>query len=278
MSSENQTPVEYIQHHITNLTYGQFPDGSWGFAHTIEEAKSMGFWAVNVDTMGWSVVLGALFCFIFWLGAKNATADVPGTLQNICEMAAEFVEDNVRQIFGTQNNPVIGPLSLTILVWVFLMNFMDLIPVDFLPALAHMLGAPFFKVVPSTDPNVTLGLSLGVFVLVLYYNIKIKGPFKFVGGLFRHPIDHPIAYPLNFVLETVDMLGKPLSHGLRLFGNMYAGEMIFILIAAMLPYWAQWALALPWAIFHILIISLQAFVFMILTIVFLTQAHATDEH
>lgn len=278
MASADQSPAEYIQHHITNLTYGQFPDGTWGFATTKAEVAQFGFMAINVDTMGWSILLGAVFCLIFWLGAKGATAGVPGTLQNMCEMAVEFVENNVNQIFGTQYNPLIGPLSLTILVWVFLMNLMDLVPIDLLPGLAHALGLPFFKVVPSTDLNITMGLSLGVFVLVLYYNIASKGVFGFFGGLFQHPIAHPLAYPLNFVLETVDMLGKPLSHGLRLFGNLYAGEMIFILIAAMLPFWLQWTASLPWAIFHILIIALQAFVFMILTIVFLTQANATDEH
>jgi F-type H+-transporting ATPase subunit a len=189
----------------------------------------------------------------------------------------EFVESNITQIFGSRPNAVIGPLSLTILVWVFLMNLMDLVPIDLIPSIAAALGAPYFKIVPTTDPNVTLGMSLGVFFLVIFYNIKIKGAFKFTAGLFQHPINHPLAYPFNFVLEVVDMLGKPLSHGLRLFGNMYAGEMIFILIA-LLPFYAQWALSLPWAIFHILIISLQAFVFMVLTIVFLTQAHAVDEH
>lgn len=273
-----ESPAEYIQHHITNLTYGQLPDGTWGFATTIEEVRSMGFWAINVDTMSWSVLLGVVFCAIFYAGAKGATAGVPGGLQNLCEMAAEFVEENVRQIFGPQKNDLIGPLALTILVWVFLMNLMDLVPIDLLPGIAHAAGLPFFKVVPSTDLNITMGLSLGVFVLVIYYNIKSKGPIGFVGGLFKHPIDHPLAYPLNFVLELVDMLGKPLSHGLRLFGNLYAGEMIFILIAAMLPFYLQWTMSLPWAIFHILIIGLQAFVFMILTIVFLTQATATDEH
>lgn len=268
---------EYIQHHITNLTYGQFPDGTWGFAQNAEQVAQMGFYAVHVDTLGWSVALGFAFLGLFVLGARNATAGVPGALQNFCEFVVEFVESNITQIFGSRPNAVIGPLSLTILVWVFLMNLMDLVPIDLIPSIAAALGAPYFKIVPTTDPNVTLGMSLGVFFLVIFYNIKIKGAFKFTAGLFQHPINHPLAYPFNFVLEVVDMLGKPLSHGLRLFGNMYAGEMIFILIA-LLPFYAQWALSLPWAIFHILIISLQAFVFMVLTIVFLTQAHAVDEH
>ena len=277
MQSETQTSSEYIQHHITNLTYGKFPDGSWGIAHSIEEAKAMGFNAIHVDTMFWSISLGIVFCALFFWATRNLKAGVPGTLQNVCEMAVEFVEDNIRQVFGTRPNVIIGPLSLTILVWVFLMNLMDLIPVDFIPALAAIAGIHFMKVVPSTAPNATLAMALGVFFLVMYYNIKMKGPVNFTLGLFTHPIDHWAAAPFNFLLEMVDLIAKPLSHGLRLFGNMYAGEMIFILIA-LLPFYAQWALSLPWAIFHILIISLQAFVFMILTIVYLTQAHETGDH
>jgi len=278
MAGETVTTQEYITHHLTNLTYGQHPDGSWGFAHTVEEVQAMGFWAINVDTMFWSISLGILFLFLFVMAARSATAGVPGTLQNICEMAVEFVEDNIRQVFGTQPNPIIGPLSLTILVWVFLMNFMDLFPVDLIPWLAGMAGIHFFKVVPTTDPNATMGMSIGVFILVLYYNFKIKGPVQFTKGLVTHPIPHWSMYWFNFILELVDMIAKPLSHGLRLFGNLYAGEMIFILIAAMIPMMLQWTLSLPWAIFHIIIVSLQAFVFMILTIVYLTQAHQTDEH
>ena len=157
------------------------------------------------------------------------------------------------------------------------MILMDLIPVDFIPHAAALAGVPYFKVVATTDPNATLGMSIGVFILVLYYNFKIKGAKKFGAGLVTHPIPHWSMYWFNLILETVDMIAKPLSHGLRLFGNLYAGEMIFILIA-LLPFYAQWALSLPWAIFHILIIGLQAFVFMILTIVYLTQAHDTGEH
>jgi F-type H+-transporting ATPase subunit a len=227
--------------------------------------------------MFWSLTLGCVFLGIFILAARSATSGVPGHLQNLCEIAVEFVEENVRQVFGTRPNPVIGPLSLTILIWVFLMNFMDLIPVDFIPFIAHLAGVEFFKVVPTTDPNATLGMSIGVFFLTLYYNFKIKGPIKFGAGLFTHPIPHWSMYWFNIILEMVDMVAKPLSHGLRLFGNMYAGEMIFILIT-LLPWYYQFVLALPWAIFHILVISLQAFVFMIMTIVYLTQAHQTGEH
>ena len=277
MAGEYANSSEYIQHHLTNLTYGRCADGEWGFAHGPEDIAEMGFMSIHVDTMFWSIFLGGLFLAIFTMAARSATAGVPGTLQNICEMAVEFVDDNITQVFGSRPNAIIGPLSLTILVWVFLMNMMDLVPVDWIPYLATMAGIPYMKVVATTDPNATLGMSVSVFLLVLYYNFKIKGPLKFGASLVTHPIPHWSMYWFNFILEFVDMLAKPLSHGLRLFGNLYAGEMIFILIA-LLPFWAQWALSLPWAIFHILIIALQAFVFMILTIVYLTQAHEVDEH
>ena len=277
MAGDYANSSEYIQHHLTNLTYGRFADGEWGFAHGPEDIAEMGFMSIHVDTMFWSIFLGGLFLTIFTMAARSASAGVPGTLQNICEMAVEFVDDNITQVFGSRPNAIIGPLSLTILVWVFLMNMMDLVPVDWIPHVAALTGIPYMKVVATTDPNATLGMSISVFLLVLYYNFKIKGPLKFGASLVTHPIPHWSMYWFNFILEFVDMLAKPLSHGLRLFGNLYAGEMIFILIA-LLPFWAQWALSLPWAIFHILIIALQAFVFMILTIVYLTQAHEVDEH
>lgn len=277
MATEYANASEYIQHHLTNLTYGRFSDGSWGFAHSAEDIAEMGFYSIHVDTMFWSISLGMVFLGIFTLAARSATAGVPGGLQNFCEMIIEFVEDNIAQVFGNRPNPIIGPLSLTILVWVFLMNLMDLIPVDWIPYASAVAGIPYMKIVATTDPNATLGMAIGVFFLVLYYNIKINGPIKFAAGLFTHPIPHWSMYWFNFILEAVDMVAKPLSHGLRLFGNLYAGEMIFILIA-LLPFWAQWALSLPWAIFHILIIAIQAFVFMILTIVYLTQAHDSGEH
>ena len=252
MAGEYANSSEYIQHHLTNLTYGRFSDGDWGFAHGPEDIAEMGFMSIHVDTMFWSIFLGGLFLTIFTMAARRASAGVPGTLQNICEMAVEFVDDNITQVFGSRPNAIIGPLSLTILVWVFLMNMMDLVPVDWIPHVAALTGIPYMKVVATTDPNATLGMSISVFILVLYYNFKIKGPLKFGASLVTHPIPHWSMYWFNFILEFVDMLAKPLSHGLRLFGNLYAGEMIFILIA-LLPFWAQWALSLPWAIFHILI-------------------------
>ena len=284
MAGEYQNSSEYIQHHLTNLTYGRFENGEWDFAHGPEDIAEMGFYAIHVDTMFWSVALGIIFLSIFRFAAVRATSGVPGGLQNFCEMVVEFVEDNINQVFGTRPNPIIGPLSLTILIWVFLMNLMDLVPVDLIPYLAAISGIEYMKVVSTTDPNATLGMSVGVFFLVLYYNIKMKGPVNFTAGFFTHPIPSIWAAPFNFALEIVDLIAKPLSHGLRLFGNLYAGEMIFILIALLygggillgfLGGVLQWA----WAVFHILIIALQAFVFMILTIVYLTQAHEVhDDH
>ncbi len=277
-SGGEQTTSEYIRHHLQNLVYGQHSDGSWGFAGSAEEAEQMGFWAIHVDTMFWSISLGMVFLWTFIAGAKRATSGVPGGLQNFCEMAVEFVDDTVRGVFGNRQNDLIAPLSLTIVIWVFLMNLMDLVPVDFVPQAFHAMGVPYWKIVPTTDPNVTLGMSVSVFFLVLFYNFRIKGPIGFGKRMVTHPIPHWSMYPFNFVLETVDMLAKPLSHGLRLFGNLYAAEVIFILIAAMLPFYLQWTLSLPWAIFHILVIPLQSFIFMVLTIVYLAQAHETDEH
>ncbi len=172
----------------------------------------MGFWAIHVDTMFWSVFLGCVFLFIFTTTARKATAGVPGTLQNICEMAVEFVDDNITQVFGSRPNAIIGPLSLTILVWVFLMNLMDLVPVDIIPHAAALMGIPYMKVVATTDPNATMGMSISIFFLVLYYNIKMKGPVNFGAGFFTHPIPSIWAAPFNFMLEIVDLIAKPLSH------------------------------------------------------------------
>ena len=275
MASAKPTAEEYISHHLTNLTYGQHPDGSWGFAHSAQEAADMGFMAVNVDTLGFSVVLGALFLFVFSLVARAPTTGVPGRLQNIVEMTFDFINDNVKSMFNYESK-LIAPLGLTVFVWVLLMNVMVLVPVDFLPALAQLAGVHFLKVVPSTDVNVTMGLALSVFSLIIFFSIKQKGLGGFAGELCFHPFGK-MAVPVNFILEAVTLIAKPISLGLRLFGNLYAGEMIFILIA-LLPWWLQWGLSVPWAIFHILIIFLQAFIFMVLTIVYLSMAFAVEEH
>jgi len=290
MSGEAQTSTEYIRHHLQNLTFGQLPDGNggthWGFAHTAEQAKEMGFWAINVDTLGFSLLLGVLFLWLFRSVAKSVTSGVPSGAQNFVEWIVDFIDDSVRGSFSGRN-PLVAPLALTIFLWIFLMNFMDLIAIDWLPGLATALGIPFLKVVPSTDPNATFGMALSVFALVLYYSVKIKGVGGFMGELTLMPFQSnnkavQIAFmPINLLLEGVTLIAKPVSLALRLFGNMYAGEMIFILIALM--YSAGWAiglfggfLQLGWAIFHILIITLQAFIFMTLTIVYLDMAH--QEH
>ncbi len=279
MATDALTTKGYITHHLTNLTFGQHPDGSWGFAHSAQEAGEMGFWAFNVDTLGFSILLGVIFSFVFWKAAKKATADAPSGLQNFVEMIIEFVDTSVSDIFHSRN-ALVAPLALTIFVWIFLMNLMDLVPVDLIPHTAQLAGVHFLKVVPTTDPNATLGMAFGVFLLILYYSIKIKGLGGFLGELTLHPFGKWML-PFNLFLEGVNLISKPVSLGLRLFGNLYAGEMIFILIALMysggLVIGAfggvlQWA----WAVFHILIILLQAFIFMVLTIVYLSMAHESS--
>ena len=343
--------TDYIQHHLTNLVYGKLPAGyertteqgvevlqadTWTMAHGGQEATDMGFWAIHVDSMIWSIGLGSLFCWMFLRAAKKAHTGVPAGWLNFVEMIVEFIDGAVKDSFHGRNK-MVAPLALTIFVWVFLMNLMDLLPVDLIPELLMMAGVPYQKIVPSTDPNITLGMALGVFVLMLYYSFKIKGT-GFVKELTMHPFNHWGFIPVNLFMETVGLLAKPFSLGLRLFGNMYAGEMIFILIATMFAagagagfvsgglhaelfgeqtsgyFWLvifllvsgvcwlnlkgkvstgktvllcmafmaiggglfalggglmQWG----WAVFHILVITLQAFIFMVLTVVYLSMAH-----
>jgi F-type H+-transporting ATPase subunit a len=246
------TPTEYIVHHLTNLT-----DGA-------------GFWAWHLDTLFFSIVLGSAFLAIMVTAARRATTSVPGGLQNFAELMVEFVDRQVKDTFHGRNE-LIAPLGLTIFCWVFLWNAMDLLPVDLLPLIGSGIGVHHLRVVPSADMNATFGLSITVFLLIIFYSLKIKG----VGGYARELLTHPFGpyfFPANLLLNVVEMLAKPLSLSLRLFGNMYAGEMIFILIA-LLPWWAQPFLSWPWAMFHLLIITLQAFIFMVLTIVYLSMAH-----
>lgn len=287
MSAENGliTSSDYIKHHLQNLTYGQFPDGTWGLAHTATEAKQMGFMAFHLDTLSVSFVLGSIFLLFFYRIGKKMTIDTPSGMQNFVESIIDFVDENVRGSFNGKN-PLVAPLALTVFIWIILMNTMDLVPVDFLPYIAQQIGAlfgadpqhVFFKVVPTTDPNATFGLAIGVFLLMLYYSIKVKGFGGFGAELTLHPFSSKniflkiLLIPVNFFLESASLIAKPVSHSLRLFGNMYAGEMIFILIA-LLPFWLQWTLSLPWAIFHILIVLLQAFIFMTLVIVYMDMAH-----
>jgi F-type H+-transporting ATPase subunit a len=283
MAGDTLTSSEYIKHHLTNLTYGQHADGSWGLAQSAAEAKEMGFWAIHVDTMFWSILLGGLFIYFGKKVADRVSSGVPGGLQNFAEWLVEFIDNSVRGSFSGRN-PLVAPLALTIFIWIFLQNLMDLVPVDVIPELAKLMGIHFMKVVPSTDPNATFGMAIGVFMLTLYYSIKIKGVGGFTGELTLQPFssDNTIVkllfIPINFVLEFVSLIAKPISLALRLFGNMYAGEMIFILIAIMYNAGVVLGLfggvlQLGWAIFHILIITLQAFIFMTLTIVYLDMAH-----
>ena len=289
MASEAHTSTEYIKHHLQNLTYGELPAGfhrhdgevltqaTWTIAHGAEEVKAMGFWSINLDSMAFSIGLGLLFLFLFRMAAKKATVGVPSGLQNFVEWIIEFIDSSVRGSFS-HKNPLVAPLALTVFMWVFLMNLMDLLPIDWLPFAAATAGVPYLRVVPSTDPNITFGMSLSIFVLVLFYSVKMKG----AGGFFSELAFQPFPkflFPVNLLLEGVGLIAKPISLSLRLFGNLYAGEMIFILIALMfggnliLAVFGgvlQWA----WAVFHVLIITLQAFIFMTLTIVYLDMAHA----
>ncbi len=276
MASGTLTSSGYIKHHLQNLTFGNHPENGWSIAHSAAEASEMGFWAIHLDSMFWSIFLGALFLAVFRGVAVRMTAGVPGGLQNFIEWIVDFIEDNVRGSFSGKND-LIAPLALTLFVWVLLMNLMDLVPVDWIPEAAKLLGIEYMKVVPTTDPNITFSLALSVFVLMIYYSIKVKGIGGFVGELTLQPFGKWMI-PVNFFLEGISLLAKPLSHALRLFGNLYAGEMIFILIAllfstsftlAIAGGVLQWA----WAVFHILIVLLQAFIFMVLTIVYLDMAH-----
>lgn len=279
--------AEYIQHHLQNLTFGKLPGGyvrtdgsiveetTWTLARSGAEATDMGFMALHIDTLGWSVFMGLIFLGLFRYVASRATVDTPRGAQNLVEMIVEFIENIVRDTFHGKN-PLVAPLALTIFVWVFLMNSLKWIPVDYIPGLAHALGLDYFKIVPTTDPNGTFGISIAVFALIIYYSIKIKGIGGFTRELTLTPFNHWALIPFNFFLEVLGLLTKPLSLALRLFGNMYAGEVVFILIA-LLPFYVQWTLNVPWAIFHILIIPLQAFIFMVLTVVYLSAAHE-DSH
>ena len=339
-ASETLTPSGYIEHHLQNLTFGRFPDGHWGFAHSAEDAQAMGFWAVHVDTVFWSILLGFVFFFLFRSVARRANSGVPSRFQSAIEAIVEFVDTSVRDTFhGT--NRLIAPLSLTLFVWIFFMNLMDLVPVDWLPWVAANAGVEYQKVVPTTDVNATMGMAITVFVMMIYYSIKIKGVGGYINELTgvpfsaENPVLNWLFKPLNLVLELVGLLAKPISLGLRLFGNLYAGELIFILIALVftagsglvaeglsatfggnVPEWfwvvataavfatlwlnmkerisnkqTVWLLGAEmllagglaflggqlmhfgWAVFHILVIILQAFIFMMLTIVYLSMAH-----
>ena len=272
-----QTSGEYISHHLQNLQLCKVED-AWVWNECAGNPM-----AINVDSMFWSVLLGVIFIWIFRGAAKKATSRQPGKLQAFVEIVVDFVDSSVKDTFHGKSR-LIAPLGLTIFVWVFLMNLMDLVPVDWIPLVSQFAGIPYMKVVPTTDVNITFGMSIAVFFLIIFYTIKSKGIVGFIAELTLHPIAPPtkgaglIAAPFiiafNFILESVALLAKPVSLSLRLFGNMFAGELIFILIA-LLGIW-QLPLHFGWAVFHVLIVTLQAFIFMMLTIVYLSLA--SEEH
>jgi F-type H+-transporting ATPase subunit a len=271
--------TEYIKHHLTYLTFN---------LKTMAMGNG-GFWTLNLDTVFFSLILGFMAMGLLYLAARKVTAGTPGKLQNFAEMMLQFADSQVKDCFHGKN-ALIGPLALTIFMWVFLMNFMDIIPVDLLPKVAQFFGFHYLKVVPTNDLNLTFAMSLSVFFLILFYSIKIKGIKGFSKELSLQPFNHPLMIPFNLLLELTGLIAKPISLSLRLFGNMYAGELIFILIGLLTlhPNWEQHTvgtlslsigqvlLSLGWSIFHILVITLQAFIFMVLTIVYLSLAH--EEH
>ena len=341
--SENITPSDYITHHLQNLTFGKHPEHGWSFAHSAADAQAMGFWAFHVDTLFWSLLLGIVFYLLFRGVAKKANSGVPSRFQAVIESIVEFVDGSVRDTFhGTSR--LIAPLALTLFVWIFFMNFMDLIPVDWLPWVAMQAGVSHQKVVPTTDVNATMGMAITVFVLIIIYSIRFKGVSGFLGEMLMNPLNPkvlnmpkvfwPFIMAFNLLLELVSLLAKPVSLGLRLFGNLYAGELIFILIALVFTAGSAWFAAglsamfgehIPawfwiaataavfatlwlnlkgklamkptllllagemllvgglaflggqlmhfgWAVFHLIVITLQAFIFMMLTIVYLSMA------
>ncbi len=252
-SAETMTSTDYIVHHLGNWAVGD------------------GFWTFHVDTLAVSFILGLGFCFFFRLAARKATADTPGKLQSFVEVMVKFVDDQVKDTFHGQTK-FLGPLALTIFMWVFLMNFMDLIPVDLIPRIMGLFGVEYFRAVPTTDVNLTLGMAMTVLGLIIFYNFKGKGGVGFLKDVCSHPFGMKLM-PVNIALRLVEDLAKPISLSMRLFGNLYAGELIFILIAALLPWYFQWPLGAVWAIFHILVITLQAFIFMMLSIVYISMAY-----
>ncbi|HQU16237.1 MAG: F0F1 ATP synthase subunit A [Chromatiales bacterium 21-64-14] len=245
-------PVEYIQHHLVN----------WQVGH--------GFWSVNLDSLvvGW--VLAGVIMLVSWRVGRNLDPDRPTGMQNVLEYLMEFVDGMVQEAFASRN-PFVAPLAFTVFIWVFLMNSLDLVPVDLFPKIASWFGVGHFKLVPTTDPHTTFALSLSVFALVIFYNIKIKGPVGYLKTFLFHPFGKWLI-PVNILMTAVEEIAKPLSLALRLFGNMFTGELVFLLIALM-PIYVIPVLGGVWGIFEMLVITLQAFIFMVLTIMYLSIAH-----
>ncbi|WP_343183076.1 F0F1 ATP synthase subunit A [Buchnera aphidicola (Neophyllaphis podocarpi)] len=258
---------EYISHHLRHLQLD---------LHTFKLVDPhkipSTFWLLNIDSIFFSFLLGLIFLLFFYISSKNLTISSPSKLQVFLEIIINFISKNVEEIFFIKDK-LIAPLAFTIFIWIFLMNLMDLVPVDLIPFIGkYYFNFSSIRLVPSADVNITLSMSIGILLLILFYSIKNKGFLGFLKELLVTPFNHPAFMIINLILESVSLLSKPISLGLRLFGNMYAGEMIFILISGLIPWWAQWILNIPWAIFHILIIFLQSFIFMVLTIVYLSMA------
>ncbi len=249
--------TEYVVHHLEHLAVGD------------------GFWTFHIDTLVVSWVLGLVFFGVFYSVARKASTDAPSGLQTFIETCVEFIDNQVTESFHGPKD-FVAPLALTIFVWVLLWNLMDLIPVDLFPEIMKLFGVEYVRILPSADMNATFGMSFTVLILIIIYSVKGKGAKGFGKELFCHPFgSHPLLWPANLMLNIVELIAKPVSLGMRLFGNLYAAEIIFILIA-LLPVWAQWMPGVAWAVFHILVIPLQAFIFMVLTIVYLSLAY--EEH
>jgi F-type H+-transporting ATPase subunit a len=268
-----QTSGEYIVHHLTHLN-------STGHAQ-----KAVIDWSVwNLDTLFFSVALGVLILFFLIRAANKATSGVPGRFQAAVEILVDMVSDQAKGIVhSAESRKFVAPVALTVFIWIFLMNSMDFLPVDLLPRIWVMITGnehAYLRVVPTADLNGTLGLSIGVLLICVYYNIKIKGLGGWVHELFTAPFgSHPLLYPVNFLMQMIEFLAKTVSHGMRLFGNMYAGELLFMLIALLggtatvMGFVGHIVAGSIWAVFHILIVALQAFIFMMLTLVYIGQAH-----
>lgn len=278
MAAEGHAPTsgEYIVHHLTHL-------------QSEKQTALVDFSVFNLDSIFFSVVLGVITCWAFWLAARKATSGVPGRFQAAVEILVEMVENEAKGIVhNAQSRKLVAPLALTVFIWIFLMNAMDLLPVDLLPRIGELFGIHYLRVVPTADISVSMGLSVGVLLVCLVYNVKIKGAGGWIHELFTAPFGNKwFLYPVNFAMQLIEFVAKTVSHGMRLFGNMYAGELIFLLIALMGGAWTLSGTGIAfalghivagtvWAIFHILIITLQAFVFMMLALVYLGQAH--DAH
>jgi F-type H+-transporting ATPase subunit a len=278
MTAEANAPSagEYIVHHLQHL-------------QNSKQVSVVDFSVFNIDSIFWAVVLGVLTCLVLWRAAARATAGVPGRFQAAVEIMVEMVENQAKGIVhNATSRKLVAPLALTVFIWIFLMNAMDLLPVDALPWLTGLVGIHYQRVVPTADLSVTMGLSVSVLLVCLVYNVKIKGLGGWLHELFTAPFgNHFLLWPFNFAMQIIEFVSKTVSHGMRLFGNMYAGELIFMLIALMGGAWSLSASGVGlavghvlagtvWAIFHILIITLQAFVFMMLALVYIGQAH--DSH